>query len=126
MKVKQIAFGSDHTAAVLTNGEVACWGYNADGQCDVPTGIGSAVSIAVGGFHTVALLEDGSVVCWGRNDDGQCDVPEFSGGVVSVAAGEDYTVAVLGNGSLVSWGDNRYQRDIETRLVFKQIELENC
>jgi len=126
MKVKQIAFGSDHTAAVLTNGEVACWGYNADGQCDVPTGIGSAVSIAVGGFHTVALLEDGSVVCWGRTDDGQCDVPEFTDTVVSVAAGEDYTVAVLANGSLVSWGDNRYQRDIETRLVFKQIELENC
>ena len=125
MKVKQIAFGSDHTAAVLTNGEVACWGYNADGQCDVPTGIGSAVSIAVGGFHTVALLEDGSVVCWGRTDDGQCDVPEFTDTVVSVAAGEDYTVAVLADGSLVSWGDNRYQRDDETRLVFKQIELEN-
>ena len=84
------------------------------------------VSISVGGFHTVALLEDGSVACWGRNDDRQCDVPVFGDTVVSVAAGEDYTVAVLANGSLVSWGDNRYQRDIETRRVFKQIELENC
>lgn len=126
MKIKQITFGSDHTAAILADGSIACWGYAADGQCDVPTDIGPAVSIAVGGFHTVALLEDGSVVCWGRNDDRQCDVPEFTDTVVSVAAGEDYTVAVLANGSLVSWGDNRYQRDIETRLVFKQIELENC
>ena len=125
MKIKQITFGLDHTAAILADGSIACWGYNADGQCDVPTDIGPAVSIAVGGFHTVALLEDGSVVCWGRNDDRQCDVPEDLGGVVSVAAGEYHTVAVLADGSLVSWGDEQYQRDIETRLVFKQIELEN-
>ena len=123
MKINQIAFGSDHTAAILANGEVVCWGYNADGQCDVPTDIGPAVGIAVGGFHTVALLEDGSVVCWGRNDDRQCDVPEFADTVVSVAAGEDYTVAVLADGSLASWGDQRYQRDLETRRVFRQFKV---
>ena len=33
MKIKQITFGSDHTAAILADGSIACWGYNADGQC---------------------------------------------------------------------------------------------
>jgi alpha-tubulin suppressor-like RCC1 family protein len=50
--------------------------------------------------------------------------------IKQITFGSDHTAAiladaVLANGSLVSWGDNRYQRDIETRLVFKQIELEN-
>jgi alpha-tubulin suppressor-like RCC1 family protein len=125
MKIKQISFGTNHAAAILADGSIACWGYNGDGQCKVPRGIGPVESIVAGGFHTVALLADGSVVCWGRNTDGQCDVPEDLGSVVSVAAGEYHTVAVLANGSLVSWGDNRYQRYDEARHVFKKIEVKN-
>ena len=78
-KTLQISSGNFHTAALLADGSVACWGYNYHGQCDVPSGIGTpenpVTSVAAGFLHTVALLADGSVACWGYNVYGQCDVP---------------------------------------------------
>ena len=80
MRVIQIAVGPYHTVALLADGSVACWGSNGDGQCNVPSGIGTpenpVASVAAGGYHAVAVLADGSVACWGSNGDGQCDTPE--------------------------------------------------
>ncbi|MDA0975415.1 MAG: RCC1 domain-containing protein, partial [Planctomycetota bacterium] len=39
--VVQVAGGYDFTVSLLSDGSVACWGYNEYGQCDVPSGIGT-------------------------------------------------------------------------------------
>ncbi|MCP4741877.1 MAG: hypothetical protein GY871_06555, partial [Actinomycetales bacterium] len=113
-EVVQVAGGWRHTVAVLADGSVACWGYNAFGQCNVPSGIGTpenpVASVAAGKYHTVAVLADGSVACWGYNTSGQCDVPSGIGTsgnpVASVAAGGSHTVAVLSDGAVACWGSN--------------------
>ncbi len=82
--------GGDHTCAILADGGVRCWGYDASGQLGygntnsvgddetpasvgpVPFGAGrAATAIAAGTFHTCAILNDGSMRCWGFGGDGR-------------------------------------------------------
>ena len=39
---------------------VGAWGYDVDGQCDMPAGVYNPVSMAAGRFHSLALLGDGT------------------------------------------------------------------
>jgi len=91
MSAAQVTAGASHTCAVLTSGNVKCWGYNNYGQLglDSPSTFfgcgagtigdnlpvvnlgGAAVAVSAGAAHTCALLQNGSVKCWGRNDYGQ-------------------------------------------------------
>ncbi|MCK4341553.1 MAG: hypothetical protein KAY37_07520, partial [Phycisphaerae bacterium] len=57
------------------HGSIVAWGYNYDGQCDVPTPNTDFVALAGGGDHSLGLKSDGSIVAWGSNGSGQCDVP---------------------------------------------------
>jgi Regulator of chromosome condensation (RCC1) repeat/Putative metal-binding motif/Calcium-binding EGF domain len=85
----QVALGSRHSCALLDDGAVKCWGYNAYGQLGLgdtrnrgpsPASMGDALpqlplqgkvsTIAAGSDHTCALI-GGQVKCWGRNDRGQ-------------------------------------------------------
>ena len=87
---RAIAAGDLHTCAILDDGGVRCWGFNANGQLgqntttprigddepppsgNVSLGAGrTARAIAVGGNHTCAILDNGSVRCWGRGFEGQ-------------------------------------------------------
>jgi cysteine-rich repeat protein len=86
--VAQIAAGGSHTCALLTNGNMRCWGDGNSGRLgygdtdsfgdgslpsdagDVP--IGAPVSqIATGFSHTCAVLMSGHALCWGVNSSGQ-------------------------------------------------------
>lgn len=77
-----------HTCAILTGGEVVCWGDNLFGQLgypfrtsvgddETPESVGTApvgpglVDLALGQSRTCALYEDGAVRCWGLNSSGQ-------------------------------------------------------
>ncbi|HMJ10069.1 MAG TPA: hypothetical protein VK524_01625, partial [Polyangiaceae bacterium] len=80
--VQQIAAGQLHTCALLTTGNVRCWGSGGIGRLgyantaaigddeapasagDVDLG-GLAQQIAVSTYATCALLTDGAVRCWG-------------------------------------------------------------
>ena len=87
-----LALGTEHTCALLDNGDVKCWGANDDGELgqddtlargDEPGELGAALApvnlgigrkataIAAGRTHSCALLDDGSVKCWGANGNGQ-------------------------------------------------------
>ena len=77
-----IALGGLHTCALLSGGEVMCWGRNdfgglGDGSTTSRSspvkvsGITTATSIALGDYHTCALLSGGEVMCWGYNNYGQ-------------------------------------------------------
>ena len=92
---KAVTAGRAHSCAVLTNGDVRCWGFGFDGRLgygnnvpNQPNNVGdnetpgssppvklgtgrTATAITVGDSHTCAVLDDGSVRCWGRGTNGQ-------------------------------------------------------
>ncbi len=93
-----------------SDGSAVGWGYNGDGQCNVPAlppGI-SYVGISAGGGHGLATRSDGSAVAWGSNFYGQCNVPALPPGLsyVEVAGGGAHSLARRSDGSVVGWGDN--------------------
>jgi hypothetical protein len=58
---------------VRTDGTLACWGYNGNGQATPPAGTFSQVD--AGGWHTCGVRTDGTLACWGRNDYGMATPP---------------------------------------------------
>ena len=73
--VMAVSAGDDHTCAVRSDGQLVCFGSNADGQSEVPTDLGAVVGVSAGYRHTCAIRSDGQLVCFGINGYGQCDVP---------------------------------------------------
>jgi alpha-tubulin suppressor-like RCC1 family protein len=127
-----VAAGFRHTCALLTGGEVRCWGYNGEGQVGDETkknkvvpvnvkGLRSGVkALAAGVWHTCAVMSDGGVKCWGNNFYGQLgdgtknnrrkpvDVKELHSGVAAIFPGGYHTCALLGAGGVKCWGWNYY------------------
>lgn len=102
----QLAAGSYHSLAVRSDGTVAAWGWNGNGQRAVPRAVQRAVAVAGGGFHSLALLEDGTVAAWGN--DPAAEVPRRLDDVVQVSAGEEHSLALREDGTVVAWGDDGY------------------
>jgi len=89
--VTTIAVGRRQSCAIMSAGDVLCWGLNTAGQLGVGTqtgpetcdgiacsrtpvsvpGVSGAASIASGGFHTCAITSAGGAKCWGANTNGQ-------------------------------------------------------
>jgi YD repeat-containing protein len=81
-----VVASSWNVCALLTGGQVSCWGDNSYGQigrnscCGIftspsppltlPTGT-TATAVIVGGQHACALLNVQRLTCWGRDTDGQ-------------------------------------------------------
>jgi alpha-tubulin suppressor-like RCC1 family protein len=92
-----VSTGTDHTCAVMGDGNVKCWGNDVtnqlgDNAIQTPTSPGTpppspqktpvtvvginagsnpAVAVTVGQLHSCALLNDGTVACWGDNHRGE-------------------------------------------------------
>lgn len=83
-----VTAGLGHSCALISNGEVRCWGRaeegqlgygntNAIGDDEEPATAGvvqlgnEAKAISAGTFHTCAVLVDGNVRCWGDGDSGR-------------------------------------------------------
>ena len=135
--VTQISTGRIHTCALLSTGNVRCWGNGlyigygngntriGDNETpasagDVNVG-GNVIQIATGSSHTCALLSAGNVRCWGENTFGGLgygnlnivgliDTPASAGDVnvggtvTQISASEDYTCALLSTGNVRCWG----------------------
>ena len=86
----QLDAGASFSCAIVTGGQVRCWGYGAEGELGVPgvttVGVGdtpaavgpvdlgagyTATAISSGDYHTCAIRNDGSVVCWGFGGNGR-------------------------------------------------------
>ncbi len=77
--------GTQHTCAVLTNGDTVCWGSNVDGQAGInpPGGSGQGIAkvpsipptlnASAGAAHTCIVTPSppGQLWCWGRNTMGE-------------------------------------------------------
>jgi alpha-tubulin suppressor-like RCC1 family protein len=124
-----ISMEGDTGCALLSNGDVQCWGRNAEGQVGdgtnnqsnlpqtVISGSDNAVAIAAGYYSSCAALDTGVVRCWGRNAEGALgngtnddsnvpvDGPAFSS-VISISGGRNHFCATLGSGEVECWGIN--------------------
>ena len=113
-EISAIAGGGDHTLA-LKNGRVYAWGFNRDGQCNIPGEASSGVSSIASGFYHSIALKDGHVIAWGTNDQGQCRIPtDAQSGVTAIASRYMHNLA-LKDGHVIAWGyDGYYQCRIPT------------
>ena len=83
----KLSASSQHTCAILDNGELKCWGSDNQGQLgdggsntntnapsstaiDLGTGR-TAIAVHATHEHTCAILDNGDLKCWGRDSFGQ-------------------------------------------------------
>ena len=85
--VTKIAAGAGHTLVLCSDGTLAAWGYNPNGQVgnnsttatQVPVLVNQSgvlsgktvTAIAAGDSHSLVICADGTLAAWGRNDAGQ-------------------------------------------------------
>ena len=91
---------------VYAAGEIVAWGYNYDGECNVPEPNMGFKAVAAGMYHSLGLKQDGSIVAWGNNYDGQSSVPEPNTDFNAVSAGGYHSLGLKQDGSIVAWGFN--------------------
>lgn len=123
--------GFYHTCAVLSDGDVECWGDNARGQLGdetrddrrTPVAVrdlsDDIAALAAGRYHTCALAIDGDVHCWGSSSRGQLGTGSLESSrtpvrlttlgsdAIALAAGEEHTCAILQSNAVRCWGSNR-------------------
>ena len=133
----QVTVGLEHACALLTDGNVTCWGGDTEGQLGngAPSGNetsppapitlpapGTAVSIDTGPQHVCAVLTGGAVTCWGLDSDGQLGngaagsqtsppAPiALPGGAsaTSVSVGDRHSCALLTTGAVACWGNDDF------------------
>ncbi|WP_434419678.1 RCC1 domain-containing protein [Nannocystis pusilla] len=131
--VARVTASTDFTCAVLTNGEVRCWGRNSDSQLGYSpsdTAVGDApgempppalaladdaTHVSLGAGHGCVRLQTGALQCWGSNSFGAVGVPNayvvpapttinVGGLVAQVASSNSHNCAVLADDTLRCWG----------------------
>ena len=81
--IKMVA-GSAHSCALIIDGYVICWGWNHEGQLNLPDnnmlsrGIYRPfyVDIVAGREFNLATISSGQIKCWGRWINGQSLIPK--------------------------------------------------
>jgi alpha-tubulin suppressor-like RCC1 family protein len=124
----QVAVGWPHACAVLSSGQLDCWGENAYGELGDATterkeapvtvhGLSQVVQVSAGEHDSCAVLATGRVVCWGGGnwEVGQLGDGTYGGSTTPVevknitsateVATETYgSCALLSDGHVNCWG----------------------
>ncbi|XP_059157195.1 E3 ubiquitin-protein ligase HERC2-like isoform X2 [Physella acuta] len=137
-RVRDIACGSSHSAAIISNGDLYTWGlgdYGRLGHGDNTTQLKPKQVMALAGqrviqvacgsrdAQTLALTDDGVVYSWGDGDFGKlgrggsegCNVPHpverLTGqGVLQIECGAQFSLALTKLGQVWTWGKGDYFR----------------
>ncbi len=127
-----VGAGLNGACALLTSGEIDCWGANEEGRLGNGTtttsftpvtvsGITDATALAVGEDTGCAVLSDHSVKCWGSGSYGQLGdgseedalTPVTVSGITdadAIGSGNYNTCALLTDGHVDCWGENSFGR----------------
>jgi alpha-tubulin suppressor-like RCC1 family protein len=127
-----VSCGGNHTACVMSNGDVYTFGYNYDGQLgdettkerNNPTKVNllsSAIGLYCGYSHTACVMTNGDVYTFGYNGYGQLgdgttterNIPtkvNLPSGVsaIGVSCGAYHTACIMSNGDVYTFGNNWY------------------
>ena len=87
-RVRSIAAGGFHATALLSDGAVRAWGYNAHGELGTGSKVGPEECVESTACSRTALAVDAL------------------SGTEAIAAASDHTLALLGDGSIRAWGYN--------------------
>ncbi|XP_074029211.1 E3 ubiquitin-protein ligase HERC2 [Leptinotarsa decemlineata] len=137
-KIRDIACGSSHSAAITSSGELFTWGlgeYGRLGHGDNVTQLKPKLVKALVGHRviqvacgsrdaqTLALSDEGLVFSWGDGDFGKlgrggsegCNVPHNierlnSLGVIQIECGAQFSLALTKAGDIWTWGKGDYFR----------------
>ncbi|CAH0559020.1 unnamed protein product [Brassicogethes aeneus] len=137
-KIRDIACGSSHSAAITSSGELYTWGlgeYGRLGHGDIVTQLKPKqvkalighriVQVACGSrdAQTLALSDDGMVFSWGDGDFGKlgrggsegCTTPNNverlnNLGVIQIECGAQFSLALTKAGEVWTWGKGDYFR----------------
>lgn len=123
-KVVDAAQGSGMGMALISNGDLYCWGINWYGQLGDGTTtnrsypvkvLDNVKSIHPGSFTNGAITTNGDLYCWGQNDNGQVgnsnQIDQYTPckilrNVRNVSFGFAHACAVTEGGELYGWGKN--------------------
>ncbi|XP_019845780.2 probable E3 ubiquitin-protein ligase HERC2 [Bactrocera dorsalis] len=137
-KIRDIACGSSHSAAITSAGELYTWGlgeYGRLGHGDNVTQLKPKLVTALSGkrviqvacgsrdAQTLALTEDGIVYSWGDGDFGKLgrggsegssiphEIERLTGiGVIQIECGAQFSLALTRTGEVWTWGKGDYYR----------------
>lgn len=136
ISARGIAAGTNHTCALRSSAQAACWGRNLARQLGDGTGVSRLVptslafilqlaTLAAGGDHTCAMGTAGAVpLCWGDNRNGQANPTSSDDfinlslstasfgepGAVNVVAGSLHGCELTAGGTLSCRGSNAQGR----------------
>jgi cysteine-rich repeat protein len=136
--ITQIAVGAAHSCAILTNGDVRCWGNSGNGRLGYANNLsigddeapsttgevfvgGLVAQLSANGAHTCALLTNGNVRCWGLASSGELgygntttigdnEAPTIAGDVnlgataTQIVTGAQHSCALVTGGNAICWG----------------------
>jgi len=108
--VVAVSAGSNHSLALMADGNIVYWGdgWDLNEAIPIPGFSGNAVAIAAGSESDLAILDDGTVFGWGDNTYGELNIPAGLHHVVAIANGGIHSLALVANGTVVAWGDNTH------------------
>lgn len=113
-----IAVGEYHACAVLTDGRVACWGYNRNGCLGIPSdfegytepvlvpGLDDATAITAAKDRTCALRENGQLRCWGWDVSRLERMPDLRLRTLALGSSwwDAFACGLRSGGRVVCWG----------------------
>lgn len=132
--ITSLSAGGNSTCAIVSTGDVVCWGESTNGKlfakgpikATVTPALFGAKALALGRAHGCGIFPEGPnstvVKCWGANDKYQAgsktigvdvttptSVTDLQGvplaNVTAITAGDDFNCAIAGDGHVLCWGD---------------------
>ncbi len=97
-----VSAGASTSCGLKSDGTIACWGSNLNGEARAPAG--EFITVSTGSGHSCALRTDSTIACWGANYYGETEPP--AGEFTTVSAGAAHSCGVRRDRTIACWGWN--------------------